>query len=95
MDHPVTIESFTVREAAEALGRSMSTLRRWIEDDKLPGPILEDTQYHYPLYSVGELEVIAREISRHEQEFVNLVTRHAHIVEQLQQAIFAYRAIAI
>lgn len=95
MDHPVTRETFTIREAADALGRSMSTLRRWVSDDRLPGPILEDTQHHYPVYSVGELEVIAREIARHEQEFVNLVTRHAHIVEQLQQAVFAYRSVAI
>lgn len=92
MDHPVSVESFTIPEAAEALGRSVSTIRRWLEADRLPAPHLEDIANHYRVYSVGELEVIARLIASHEREFVYLVSENTHIVESLHQAIHAYRA---
>jgi excisionase family DNA binding protein len=91
MDHPVIVESFTVTEAAEALGRSVSTIRRWISDDKVPAPRLRDTVKQYPVYSVGELEVIARSIVEHEVNFVYVGSDYSHIVERLHQAIHAYR----
>lgn len=92
MDHPVSVESFTVPQAAEALGRSVSTIRRWIEADRIPAPYLEDVTHHHRVYSAGELEVLARLIAQHEREFVYLVAEHTHIVETLHQAIHAYRA---
>ena len=42
MDHPELVETFTVPQAAEALGRSVSTLRRWIEADRVPSPYLRE-----------------------------------------------------
>jgi hypothetical protein len=92
MDHPVSVESFTIPQAAEALGRSLSTLRRWVEADKIPAPYLQDTQRGYMVYSVGELEVIARIVAQFEQEFVYLATGHTHIVETLHQVVHGYRA---
>lgn len=92
MDHPVPVESFTIPEAAEALGRSTVTIRRWIEADKIPEPYLEDTQYHWKVYSVGELSVIAGILARHEREFTNFVSEHTMIVETLHQAVHAFRA---
>lgn len=93
MDHPVNVESFTIPQAAEALGRSLATLRRWIADDKLPAPYLEElgTGRSLLVYSVGELEVIARQIAAHEREFVYLAGESTHIIEALQQAVHAYR----
>lgn len=92
MDHPVAIESFTIPQAAEALGRSMATLRRWIDGDKIPAPYLSEVVRRHKVYSVGELQVIARVIAQHEREFVYLVSEHTHIVETLQQAVHAYRS---
>lgn len=93
MDHPVAVESFTVPEAAEALGRSLSTLRRWIDDDKIPGPYLRELSKNHRVYSVGELEVVARVLAQHERDFVYLAGNDGkYAVETLQQAIHAYRA---
>lgn len=92
MDHPVSIESFTVPEAAEALGRSVATLRRWIEADKVPEPYLHDLARGYAIYSVGELQVMARVIGQHEREFNYFVSEHNSIVETLHQAVSAYRS---
>ncbi len=91
MDHPVAVESFTIPQAAIALGRSESTMRRWLSSDRMPSPILEDVVRHHKVYSVGELDVIARVIAQHEQEFVYLVSENTHIVERLHQAVYAYR----
>lgn len=92
MDHPASVESFSIPQAAEALGRSVATLRRWLLADRIPAPYLEDVARHYMVYSVGELEVIARLIAQHEREFVYLVSEHTHIVQSLHQAVHAYRA---
>jgi len=92
MDAPVAIETFTIPEAAEAFGRSVATIRRWIESDKIPGPYLQDVSRGYRVYSRGELEVMARIIAQHEQEFNYLVSNHNPVVETLQQAVSAYRA---
>lgn len=92
MDHPVAVESFSIPQAAEALGRSIATFRRWLEADKLPTPYLRDVSRGTLVYSVGELQVIAREIAEHEREFVYLVSEHTHIVETIHQAVHAYRA---
>ena len=92
MDHPVSVLSFTVPQAADALGRGVATIRRWLQADKMPAPYLEDVVHHHKVYSVGELEVIDRVIREHEREFVYLVSEHTHIVEGLHQAVHAYRA---
>ena len=92
MDHPESIESFTVPEAAEALGRSEATIRRWLADDKIPAPILEDVQRHYKVYSVGEMRIIGQFLREHEREFTYLTTDHNNLVETLHQAVHGYRA---
>lgn len=90
MDHPVSVESYSVPQAAAALGRPESTLRRWIEADKIPPPcLLSGTT---KVYSYGELDVMARVIAQHEREFVYLVSEHTYIVETLHQAVHAYRS---
>lgn len=93
MDHPVAVESFTVPEAAEALGRSLSTIRRWIDDDRIPAPYLQENTRNHRVYSVGELEVVARVLSQHERDFVYLAGSDGkYAVETLRQAMHAYRA---
>ncbi len=93
MDHPVSVECFTLPQAAEALGKSFSTLRRWLEIDKIPSPYLKDIGNNAMVYSVGELEVIVRIISQNEREFMySSSPEHNYIIQALHQAIHGYRA---
>lgn len=95
MDHPVYAESYTIPEAAEALGRSVLGFKRWITDGLVPPPVLRDTVRGYKHYSRGELEVIRREIARHEREFTYYSVKHESTVHMLWQAMQAYRAMHI
>lgn len=95
MDHPVAAETFTIQEAADALGRSLSTLRRWIASDRIPEPYLRDVARGYRVYSVGELRTMAQIIARHERDFMYLVAENTHVIHELHQAIQAYRALHV
>lgn len=95
MDDPATVEAFTLPEAARALGRSELTLKRWIEDDLVPEPILRDTVRGYRLYSVGELRVIAQVLLDHEREYAYYRTEHELTKHRLMQQMQGYRAISI
>ena len=92
MEYPATVEAYTVPEAAKALGRTELTLKRWIEEDLIPAPILRDTTKGYRQYSVGELRVIARVLQVHEQEFSYYATTHTQTREQIMQQMHGYRA---
>ena len=91
MEYPHVVEAFTLPEAARALGRTELTLKRWIEEDLIPEPILRDTSRNYRQYSVGELQVLARELREHEREFSYYAMSHTARRERIMQHIFAYR----
>jgi len=95
MEYPATVEAYSVPEAAKALGRTELTLKRWIEEDLIPEPILRDTTKGYRQYSVGELRVIARVLREHEHEFSYYASTHVHTREQIMQQIHGYRALHI
>ena len=92
MEYPVTVEAYTLPEAARALGRTDLTFKRWLEEDMIPAPILRDTTKGYRQYSAGELQVIARVLQQHEQEFSYYATAHVHTREQIMQQMHGYRA---
>ncbi len=92
MEYPATVEAYSVPEAARALGRTELTLKRWIDDDLVPAPILRDTTKGYRQYSVGELRVIARVLYVHEQEFSYYAATHVYTREQIMQQIHGFRA---
>jgi hypothetical protein len=88
----VVVETFTVAEASQALHRNELTLRRWIDRDLIPAPYLfEQSKRKVPLYSKGELEVIARELARHGEEFQNYCEKHEHVRHSIHQHMQAYR----
>lgn len=92
MERPVYVESFTIPEAARALGRSELGLKRWIADGIVPPPVLKDTVRSYRHYSVGELGVIARVLREHEDDFKYLTAKHTATIHVMWQRIQAYRA---
>jgi hypothetical protein len=92
MEYPTVVEAFTVPEAARALGRTELTFKRWIEDDLVPEPILQDTTRGYRQYSIGELRAMARVLAEHETEYKYYATTHTLTRERLMQAVFGYRA---
>lgn len=92
LEHPVVVESFTIPEAAAALGKSEPNFRRWLDADKIPGPYLRDRGRGYLVYSVGELETIARVLHHHQQEFAYLTQQHEHIIHTMFQYVQAYRS---
>lgn len=92
MDHPVTVEAYTLPEAADALGVTQITFKKWIQDDLLPEPILTDTVRGYRHYSVGELTVIATVLQEHRREFMHYTERHQVTRERIMQSVHAWRA---
>lgn len=95
MDRAVPVESFTMSEAAKALGRTELTLRKWITEELIPGPILTDAVKNWRLYSVGELQVIADSLRQHEQDFVYYGSGHSQTKELLFQRMHGYRSLYI
>jgi hypothetical protein len=91
MDHPVSVECYTLPEAAEGLGRTLLTLNRWIKDDLLPGPYLRETVRKFRVYSIGELRAIARVLAQHEHEFAYFTTAHTVTRNMIHQTVHAYR----
>jgi len=89
---PITIETFSVTEAAAALGKGVSTFRRWLREDLLPHPYLEETSTGYHYYSRGELEVVAAVLAQHGAHFVAVCRTHTEVWHTIQQRISAYRA---
>lgn len=96
VSHPrqglTTLETFTVVEAAEALGKSESQFRRWLDTDIMPQPYLQETTRGYRVYDRGELEQAARILARHAREFTYLGQAHQHVINDIHQHIHAYRA---
>lgn len=91
MEYPHTVEAFTVPEAARALGRTVATLKRWIEDDMVPEPILRDTSHGYRQYSAGELRILAQELQEHERDTAYYAAAHTERRERIMQHLFAHR----
>jgi len=92
MDHPVTVVTYTIPEAARALGKSELTFKRWIQEDLMPEPILMDTTRGYRHYSAGEVTVMANVLARHEREFAYYTAKHELTKHALLQAVQGYRS---
>lgn len=87
----MSVATYTVREAALALGKTLMTFNRWISEDLIPEPILHDTVRGYRHYSEGEVRIMARVLAEHEREFTYYSTRHVLTQERMHQALFGYR----
>lgn len=86
-----TIECYSLRETAEALGRSLLTLRKWVDTGIFPAAQLVDTTYNYNQYSRGELDVVAPILDAHFTAHSQLQQNHTATREALSIVIDEYR----
>jgi len=91
----MTVESYTIPEAAEAIGKSLNTFRRWIDDQMLPEPYLRDTQSNYRVYSRGEMDIISDALRRHAEEFSYFRADHSTVIHNINQRIQAHRSMHV
>jgi hypothetical protein len=86
----LTVASFTVPEAARALGKTTARLRRWIADGIVPPPILRAGRGHL-CYEAGELAALAAQLAAHERDYAYLCAKHQPTIAALRQALATYR----
>jgi hypothetical protein len=87
----IMLETYTIPQAAEALGKSQITLKKWIDEALIPPPVLACGTYGYALYSVGELQLIAEFLKSYQQDRVYLSKTEASELESLRQRFEGYR----
>jgi hypothetical protein len=85
------LETYTVPEAAEALGRSESNFRRWLQNEIVPAPFLVETTNKHVCYCLEELEIIGRHLAQHETGFASLCRSHDETITRMYQAIHGFR----
>lgn len=88
----LTVECFSVPEAARALGKTELTMKKWIDEGMLPTPVLHDTARRYRQYSVGELRVIARVLAAHGEDFSYYAKNHIGTRERMAAEVARYRS---
>lgn len=76
---------------AEALGKTVVTVKRWIKDEMLPPPAITDAVRDLPCYTAGEVKIFAKILAKHEKDFDYFHTTHYDTIENLWQAIEGYR----
>lgn len=85
------MDTYTIPEAAVALGKSVPNFRRWVTGDLIPAPFLKDRERGYYCYSAEELRIIARVLHQHEQEFAYFCFKHETTSNVVHQSIMGYR----
>lgn len=91
----MTVESYTIPEAAEAMGKSLNTFRRWVDDELIPTPYLRDTSTGYRVYSRGEMDIISDALRIHALEFSYFRRDHSTVIHSINQRIQAHRSMHV
>lgn len=87
----LTVECYTLSEAAMALGKNHLTLKRWIANEFVPPPELTDATHNYPQYSYAEVEAMGRELRKHERLYDYLHKKHEDTINALWEAVESAR----
>lgn len=87
------METYTVPEAADALGRSLPNFRRWLSNEFIPPPVLTETTRNHACYCVEELEILAQELATHDRSFAYLCAAHTEVITRMSQRIHGLRDI--
>ncbi|MCK5307071.1 MAG: hypothetical protein KAJ73_00535 [Zetaproteobacteria bacterium] len=92
-DNPFNANVFSMSEAAAALGRTLVTLNRYLSEDMLPYPIIYTTSHGYKQFSRGELNLIAKCLAKHAEEFDYFHKSHFSTIERIHSVIERYRTV--
>lgn len=82
---------YTINEAAVALGKTQSTLKRWIAEGFVPKPILKDSTHGYMQYTLEELQMIHELILELMQNRAYIANSDRERAETIMQRIEGYR----
>jgi len=85
------MEAFTLREAGEALGRALLTIRSWIENEVIPAPMAEDASTGYQQYLRFELELLADVLAAHETHSQYVSTTNEDLIDRIWGSMNAGR----
>lgn len=85
------VEAYTIPEAAEALGKTALTVKRWVKDKLIPPPRFVGGNNFYKHFSHGELQLIANILIDHEQEYAYLHHTHTATVNRIWKEMETYR----
>jgi len=86
-----TCSTYTINEMADALAKSPLTLKRWIADEVIPAPVLQDDVYGYMHYSMNEVLIIAECLERHDEHHTYLNVTHTVTILCIDQTLEAIR----
>ena len=92
VDELVVVEGYTLRETGEALGKSMLTIRSWIENQIIPDPFCWESSSGYQQYARFELDVIADILAEHEETSSYISTKDTALIEELWGCVEQVRA---
>ena len=83
----ITLDCYTLSEAAMALGKNHLTLKRWINNEFIPEPVYVDATHNYPQYSYQEVDAMGRELRKHERLYNYLHKKHEDTINALWEAV--------
>lgn len=87
------MESYTIPEAADAMGRSEANFRRWIDQGLIPAPYLKESVRQHLCYCRGELDILLRILIEHEREYRYFGAQHEQVSHRMFQNIMGFRDI--
>lgn len=91
LEETEVLESYTVKEAAEALGRTYLTVRSWIEKGILPEPFTKEVSRGFKNFTRFELDVVAEILADHETHSQYVSTANVELITDIQNCIRAVR----
>lgn len=80
----LVLEGYTLRETGEALGRSLLTIRSWMENKVIPAPFCKEAATGYQQYTRFELEALAEILSVHEQTSQYVSTANIDLIADIE-----------
>lgn len=87
MEFPVA----SIGRVAAIVNKSHSTFLRWIEDGRVPEPVLEVSRTGVRVYHQEEIRALLESLGEHERDFDNYTARNTKTKERIQQRILFVR----
>ncbi len=80
-----------MRETAEALGKSLLTVRSWIEKEFIPAPVCRESQQGYLQYVRCEVDAMASVLSANAKHSKYISSKDVTIINRLFEAVWDAR----